>query len=95
MATGMCWPKYQILHVFKIKVVFTSSRYNVSASCIIIYDQTVCPFQYIQIFGITIDDQLRFDQHILYLYSKSTMQLNALGRLQKYMGKPEKSCNSK
>ena len=34
---------------FKIKVVFTPSSYNVSVSCIIIYKQTVCPFQYIQI----------------------------------------------
>ena len=48
MATGKCYPKYQILYVFKIKVVFTPSSYNVSASCIIIYNQTVCPFQYIQ-----------------------------------------------
>ena len=48
MVTGMCYPKYQILYVFKIKVVFTPSSYNVSASCIIIYNQTVCLFQYIQ-----------------------------------------------
>ena len=34
---------------FKIKVVFTPSSYNVSASCSIIYNQTVCPFQYIQV----------------------------------------------
>ena len=32
---------------FKTKVGFTSSSYNVSASCIIIYNLTVCPFQYI------------------------------------------------
>ena len=38
MATGMCWPKYQILYVLKIKVVFTPSSYNVSASCSIIYN---------------------------------------------------------
>ena len=40
--------------------------------------------------GITIDDRLRFDKHISNLCSKAAMQLNALGRLQKYMGKPEK-----
>ena len=49
MATGMCWPKYQIFYVLKIKVVFTPSSYNVSASCSIIYNQTVCLFQYIQV----------------------------------------------
>ena len=40
--------------------------------------------------GVTIDDRLRFDQHISNLCSKAAMQLNALGRLQKYMRKPEK-----
>ena len=40
--------------------------------------------------GITIDDRIRFDQNISNLCSKAAMQLHALGRLQKYMGKPEK-----
>ena len=44
----------------------------------------------VKLLGITIDDRLRFDQHISNLCSKAAMQLNALGRLQKYMGKPEK-----
>ena len=39
MATGMCLPKYQII-CFKIKVVFTPSSYNVSASCIITYNSS-------------------------------------------------------
>ena len=34
--------------------------------------------------GITIDDRLRFDQHIPNLCSKATMQLNASGRLEIY-----------
>ena len=44
----------------------------------------------VKLLGITIDDRLRFDQHISNLCSKAAMQLNALGRLQKYMGKSEK-----
>ena len=44
----------------------------------------------VKLLGITIDDCLRFDQHISNLCSKDAMQLNALGQLQKYMGKPEK-----
>ena len=36
------------------------------------------------------DNRLRFDQHISNLCSKAAMQLNALGRLQRYMGKSEK-----
>ena len=44
----------------------------------------------VKLLGITTDDRLRFDQHVSNLCSKAVMQLNALGRLQKYMGKPEK-----
>ena len=36
------------------------------------------------------DDRLRFDQHISNVCFEAAMQLNALGRLQKYMRKPEK-----
>ena len=44
----------------------------------------------VKLLGLTIDDRLRFDQQISNLCSKTKMQLNALGRLQNYMGKPEK-----
>ena len=44
----------------------------------------------VKLLGISIDDRLRFDQHISTLCFKAAVQLNALGRLQKYMGKPEK-----
>ena len=44
----------------------------------------------VKLLGLTIDDHLRFDQHISDLCSKAAMQLNALGRLQKYMGKSGK-----
>ena len=44
----------------------------------------------VKLLGITIDDRQRFDQHISNLCSKAAMQLNTLGRLQKYMGKAEK-----
>ena len=44
----------------------------------------------VKLLGITIDDRQRVDQHISSLCSKAAMELNILGRLQKYMGKPEK-----
>ena len=44
----------------------------------------------LKLLGITIDDRQRVDQHISSLCSKAAMELNVLGRLQKYMGKPEK-----
>ena len=46
--------------------------------------------KFVKLLGITIDDSLRFDQLISNFCSKAAMQLNALGRLLKYMGKPEK-----
>ena len=44
----------------------------------------------VTLLGITIDGRLRFDQHKSNLCSNDVMQLNTLGRLQKYMGKSEK-----
>ena len=48
----------------------------------------------VKLLCMTIDDRLRFEStmiaYISNLRSKAAMQLNALGRLQKYMGKPEK-----
>ena len=44
----------------------------------------------VKLLSITIDDCLRFDQHISNLCSKAAMKLNAFGRLQKYMGKSVK-----
>ena len=44
----------------------------------------------VKLLGITIEDRLRFDQHLSNLCFKAAMQLNTLGRLQKYMGKSEK-----
>ena len=46
--------------------------------------------KFVKLVGIAIDDCLRFVQHISNLRSKAVMQLNALGRLKKYMGKLEK-----
>ena len=43
-----------------------------------------------KLLSITIDDRIWFDQHISNLCYKAAMQLNALGKLQKYMGKSEK-----
>ena len=43
-----------------------------------------------KLLGINIDDQLKLNEHISILCSKAAVQLNALSRLQKYMGKSEK-----
>ena len=47
-----------------------------------------------KILVININDPLRFNEHISILCSKASIQLNALSRLQKYMGKSEAIINS-
>ena len=44
----------------------------------------------IKLLGINIDDHVKFNEHISTLCSKAVMQLHALSRLQKYIGKSEK-----
>ena len=44
----------------------------------------------IKLLGINIDDQLKFNEHILILCFKAAMQLNDLSRLEKYVGDLEK-----
>ena len=44
----------------------------------------------VKLLGITIDDHLRFDQHISNLCTKASVQVNALDRLQKCIGKLQK-----
>ena len=41
--------------------------------------------------GIEIDNQLNFDNHVSTLCKKAHSQLNAIGRLRKYIGFPEKT----
>ena len=40
--------------------------------------------------GITIDNKLNFEEHIFAFCKKTSLQLNAVSRLQKYMEKKEK-----
>ena len=43
----------------------------------------------VNLLGIHIDNKLTFDDHIFTLCNKSSMQLNAIGRLKRYLGKKE------
>ena len=54
------------------------------------YNNNIESTKSVKLLGITNDDRLRFDQNISNLCPKAAMQLNALGRLQKYMRKSEK-----
>ena len=43
----------------------------------------------VDLLGIHIDKKLTFDDHIFTLSNKASMQLNAIGRLKRYLGKKE------
>ena len=43
----------------------------------------------VKLLGITIDSQLRFNEHISNLCNKASMQLNGINHLQRYMGAKE------
>ena len=43
----------------------------------------------VDLLGIHIDNKLTFDDHIFTLCNKTSMQLNAIGRLKRYLGKKE------
>ena len=44
----------------------------------------------IKLLGITTDNKLNFEEHISELCKKASMQLNAISRLQRFMGKEQK-----
>ena len=44
----------------------------------------------VKLLGTEIDKQLNFDNHVTTLCKKADSHLNAIGRLEKYIGSPEK-----
>ena len=74
--------KFQAI-ILKMKAVQTTHK-------LIIDNKGIKRTNSIKLQGIDIDDQLKFNEHISILCSKAAMQLNALSRLQTYMGKSEK-----
>ena len=44
----------------------------------------------VELLGIEIDNQLNFDNNVLTMCKEAAYQLNAIGRLRKYIGFPEK-----
>ena len=56
-----------------------------------IYDNEKTPTKSVILLGVVIDYQIKFNEHISTLWSKTAMQLNSLYRLQRYIGKTEKN----
>ena len=82
-----------IVHAEKFQAIILNKKESEAKHKLTINNSDTESTKSVKLPGITIDDRLRFDQHISNLFSKVVMQLNALGRLQKYMGKPENSLN--
>ena len=58
---------------------------------IIIENKKITSEHSVRSLGIEIDNQLNFDNHVSTLYKKADSQLNAIGRLRKYIVFPEKA----
>ena len=72
----------------KFQAIILNRKEAQAAHKLIIHNKEIKTTNSIKLLGINIDDQLRFNKHIL--CSKAAMQLNPLNRLTKYMGKSEK-----
>ena len=79
-----------IVNADKFQAIILNKKESEAKYKLTIDNNDIESTKFVKLLGITIDDRLRFDQHISNLSSKAAMHLNALGRLQKYMGKPEK-----
>ena len=56
-----------------------------------INDRTIDSENSVKLLGIEIDNNFPFEQHISTLYNKLSNKLNAIGRIQKFMGFKEKN----
>ena len=74
----------------KFQAIILNRKVAQAAHKLIIDNKEIKTTNSIKLLGINIDDQLRFNEHISILCSEAAMQLNALSRIQKYMGKSEK-----
>ena len=79
-----------IVNAFKFQAIILNKKESETKYKLTIDNSDIESTKFVKLLGITIYGRLPFDQHISNLCSKAAMQLNALGRLQKYMRKPEK-----
>ena len=91
-ASAVSWFKQNemIVNADKFQAIILNKKEAEAKYKLTIDDNDIESTKSVKLLSITTDDHLRFDQHISNLCSKAAMQLNALGRLQKYMGKSEK-----
>ena len=66
---------------------------NSDAPTIVIDGNKIKTTNSVDLLGIPIDNKLTFDDHVFTLCSKASMQLNAIGRLKRYLGKKRVGSN--
>ena len=90
LSVGWFRENEMVVNSEKFQAIILNRKEAQAAHKLIIDNKEIKTTNSIKLLGINIDDQLRFNEHISILCSKAAMQLNALSRLQKYMGKSEK-----
>ena len=90
LSVGWFRENEMVVNSDKFQAIILNRKEAQAAHKLIIDNKEIKTTNSIKLLGINIDDQLRFNEHISILCSKAAMQLNALSRLQKYMGKSEK-----
>ena len=90
LSVGWFRENKMVVNLDKFQAIILNRKEAQATRKLIIDSKEIKTTNSIKLLGINIDDQLRFNEHISILCSKAAMQLNALSRLQKYMGKSEK-----
>ena len=90
LSVGWFRENKMVVNSDKFQAFILNRKEAQAAHKLIIDNKEIKTTNSIKLLGTNIDDQLRFNEHISMLCSKAAMQLNALGRLQKYMEKSEK-----
>ena len=79
-----------VINSDKLQAIILNKKETQAAHKLIINNKEIKTTNSIKLLGINIDNQLKFNEHISVLCSEAALQLNALSRLHKYMGKSEK-----
>ena len=90
LSVGWFRENEMVVNSDKFQAIILNRKEAQAAHKLIIDNKEIKTTNSIKLLGINIDDQLKFNEHISVLCSKAAMQLNALSRLQKCMGKSEK-----
>ena len=79
-----------IVNADKFQAIILNKKESEAECNLTIENNNIESTKSVKLLRITNDGRQRFDQHISNLFSKAAIQLNGLGRLQKYTGKSEK-----